>query len=307
MTSAVVEAVTSEWFLRGLLFGLGAFGIGLAASAGWRGFRRLPQPAPMAAALVAAAALLALPVAREVPPALWQAAGLLAVAGLLHPLARRVPLLPALLAAPGAWWLFQKVEFAGAGWVPWAVAAAVAAGAPLVASFDRRHASRGLGPVLVAVTVAGAYATLPDTEEVLVLAGAVLPMMLLAWPRALAALGAWGIYPLIGVLAWVATWGGRGREGAMVGAVAGLGVLVAEPVARAMRGTTLLDRLPRRWWAVPACSIFHGLVVFGTSRLAGLRESAIAAGAISVAVLAATVAILAVASGGRRSGRQFGP
>lgn len=307
MISTIAEDVTSEWFLRGLLFGLSAFGIGLVVSVGWRGLRRLPQPAPIAAGLGAAAAILALPVAREIPVQLWQAAGLLAAAGLLHPWTRKVPALPALLAAPGAWWLSMRVDLPGAEWVPWFLAVAVAVGAPLATSFDRRDTSRGLGPVFLAVAVLGAYATLPDTEEVLVLAGAVLPVMLLAWPGGLASLGGWGIYPLVGVLAYVAAWGGRGREGAVVGALAGLGVLIAEPIARRVRGTTLLDHLPRRWWAVPAGAILQGAVVFGTSRLAGLRGSAVVAGALSLAVLAATVATLLLGAGGRRSGRHARP
>ena len=63
-------------------------------------------------------------------------------------------------------------------------------GAPLTAFFDRPHARAGHGAVLLALTIAAAYTTLPDTEEILVLFGVAIPLVLHAWPKPLASLGA---------------------------------------------------------------------------------------------------------------------
>ncbi len=103
---------------------------------------------------------------------------------LLFPWARKAPLLPALLAIPGAWWITQKADLPVEGWLVWLLFATIVIGAPLAAAFDRQHAKAGFGPVLLALTIAAAYTTLPDTEEILVLFGVAIPLVLLAWPKA---------------------------------------------------------------------------------------------------------------------------
>src|SRR5690606_32918712 len=83
----------------------------------------------------------------------------------------------------------------------------------------------GVGPVLVAVTVAGVYLTVPDTEMATVLLGAALPAAALGWPFAWGRLGGGGALATVAVVAWTVALDGRGRLGSVVGGVACLGLL----------------------------------------------------------------------------------
>jgi hypothetical protein len=96
------------------------------------------------------------------------------------------------------------------------------------------------------VSIVGLYATVPDTELVLVLLGAAIPITLLAWPRVRARLGAGGAYASIGLFLWIATLEGAGRPGSTVGGVAALALLVTEPVGRLLAPRLAVDWLPRR-------------------------------------------------------------
>ena len=279
------EPFTTDEFLQGLKWGAAALAAGLILALIWRRWRK--SPAPLVGALLVGAAYLAMPTARELPEALWQGLAMLAGAGVLFPWARKAPLLPAILAVPGAWWITQKADLPVDAWLVWLLLAIIVIGAPLAATFDRQHAETGYGPVLLALTIAGAYTTLPDTEEILVLLGVTLPLVLLAWPKALASLGAWGAYPAVGLLAWVIAWGGRGREGSIIGAAACLGLLVAEPIARyvARRSATLLDRLPAGAGGAVLAGLAQVIVVAVTARVAGLQDDPIPAGLIALAAL----------------------
>ena len=68
-------------------------------------------------------------------------------------------------------------------------------------------------------------------EEALVLLGAMLAPTLLVWPLRIARLGPVGAHPLVAWLLWVIAWGGRGRAGSVIGAAAGIGLLVVAPLA----------------------------------------------------------------------------
>ena len=88
----------------------------------------------------------------------------------------------------------------------------MAAGVAVVlADFDVRWRHRGLGPVLLPVSLLGVYATVPDTEMALVALGAALPLSLLGWPVALASWGRAGAWAVAGSLVWVTASGGVGR------------------------------------------------------------------------------------------------
>jgi hypothetical protein len=112
-----------------------------------------------------------------------------------------------------------------------------------VADFDRRASPSGLGPQLLLISIVGLYATVPDTELVLVLLGAMLPITLLAWPQVFARVGSGGAYAAIGLFLWISTIEGAGRPGSIVGAVATLALLVAEPVGRFVASRAHADRL----------------------------------------------------------------
>ena len=113
------------------------------------------------------------------------------------------------------------------------------------ADFDRRASRTGLGPQLMLISIVGLYATVPDTELVLVLLGAMVPITFLAWPRVFACLGSGGAYAAIGLYLWIAALEGAPRPGSIVGAVAALGVLVAEPIGRLIASHLTADRLVR--------------------------------------------------------------
>lgn len=164
-----------------------------------------------------------------------------------------------------------------------------------VAEFDRRAAHPGLGPQLLAVSILGLYACVPDTELVLALLGAAIPLLLLTWPRVLTRLGPGGSYAAIGLFLWIATVGGAGRPGSIVGAVAALGLLVAEPVGRllASRSTRTpgsRDRAAGRLTVV-AFLVVQVLLALYAARVAGRVEAPAVAAALALPILVVGVLI----------------
>lgn len=200
----------------------------------------------------------------------------------------------ALLAVPGAILVASACTVDNPiDWVPWFVLAAVVVGGLLVVDFDEAYAFTGLPPVLMGLTGLAIWTTVPDTEQVLVLVGVLLPMMLLGWPIPRAAQGA-AAYAVVGLVAWVAAVGGRGRPGAVVGAVACLGVFLVEPlVRRCWRGRAVVPRRPFEPRSVATVGV-HAVVLLVTARIAGLETSARTAALIAALGLAAGAAALAV-------------
>ena len=285
------DAFASDEFLAGLGFGSAAFAIGVLVIYVWRQWRS--DAVPIGGALMTAAAAAGVQGTFAPSTDLWVGIAMLVGAGALYPWARRVPFLAAALAAPGAWWVTKVVDLPGADWVPWLLFGWIVVSAPLVSSLDRHFADRGYGPILLLIAIAGMFTTLPDTEEILVVFGAALPLVLLAWPKPLASLGAAGVYPALGLLAWVIAVGGRGRESAIVGAVACLGLFILEPPIRWWRTRTLLDRIPAAWWGAPAMAVSQLVVVLLAARVAGLRATAFQAAVVALIVAGVTAAAIA--------------
>lgn len=219
------------------------------------------------------------------------------------------------LAAAGAGGVAVALRPAGGGLalpVPWpAVAlAAVAAGA-LLADFDRRWRRRGLAPALLAVSAAGIYLTVPDTEAALAVLGAALPLALLGWPGPLArvpsqpppSLGVVGALAVAGLLVGTASAGSVGRPGAFVGALACLGVLVVEPVARRLDPgrRSALGPPTGRWagWSALAAQLALAAVA---ARVVG--RPATVAEALPLAALQLGVALAVALAVASRSSRQ---
>jgi hypothetical protein len=293
MLPAALEVFQTPQFVMGAR--CGAFALAVGVLTGWMWRRRRNEPAPIAGILFVAASLAGLAMFRPLPPSGLTGLALLALAGSLSRLTRRITILPALVAAPGAWLLAFATNLPGPGWVRWLAFGSIAAGAPLAAAFDSKPRRTMLGPVLFAVSVAGVFATVPDTEEALLLLGAIAPVALLAWPFRLATLGDVGSHIAVGLLIWVAVIGGEGRSASVIGASGCLAILALEPIARSLPGSARM-RIP------PAISIaLHLAVVYVASRVAGLRtdpvEAALATGA---ALLAALVTCIVIDS---RSGR----
>jgi hypothetical protein len=102
----------------------------------------------------------------------------------------------AVLAVPGALLLARGViSDPDVAWVGPLVAMATVGGGLVLAEFDRRWSGLGAAPLLLAITAAGIYGTVPDTEEALALLGAALPLVLLGWPLTFASLGMGGPMP----------------------------------------------------------------------------------------------------------------
>jgi hypothetical protein len=258
LRDAVDALITSRELAVGWWLGLAALAAGLGM-AFVRRARRVEGPAPVAGLLLAAAFLAALAALGALP----------------------MPLAPDLLGA-GLRLLVALVMVVG-GW--------------LLADFDRRWRGDGLGPVLVAVSAAGIYATVPDTEQALVALGVAVPLAALGWPLPLAALGRAGAFAATGVLLWVTATGGAGRASSVVGGVACLGLLAVEPLARRLQPghRSVLEALPGGRWRVPAATAVHLGLVYLASRVAGLRPTVTQAALLAAAVLigATLLALLA--------------
>ena len=180
-------------------------------------------------------------------------------------------------------------------WIALVLALVPAIAGPAVADLDRRSARDGLGPVLLLVSIAGLYTTVPDTELALVLLGAAIPLTLLAWPKAWARLGSGGAYAAVGLYVWVATIEGVGRTGSIVGAVAVLALLVLEPVGRLVAPRVPVDHLPRFLTGarVSAGTLVVGqvLLVAWAARVAGLAHNPIVALVLALPVFALGLAV----------------
>src|SRR5205085_2473471 len=165
---------------------------------------------------------------------------------------------------------------------------------PLVGGFDRHFGAAGWSLPFYAISVAGVYFTVPDTERALALLGVAIPLALLGWPVAFASLGSGGAYAAVGALIWTAASESSGREASFVGAIGCLGLLVADPMARALgrRRASLLDFVPRRASSVVFVGAIHLGLVFIASRIAGLRNSVAEATVIVTFALAVTVVAL---------------
>jgi hypothetical protein len=149
---------------------------------------------------------------------------------------------------------------------------------------DGRHRSWRAGPVTAAAAAGGAYATLPDTEEAAVVLGALVATAVLVVADRRVGLGP--ATSLAGLLVWVAAVGGRGRDGAVVGAVAALGVVVVEPVVHAVART----QHPARTVVAPGLRPVLVLAQVGLALYAG-RVAGLESGAGDAVARAALVVV----------------
>ena len=303
--------------LRGVVDGSGfatGFFVGsLALAAGVLVILALPlfsrrRVVPMAGLLLVGAALVALADQARLADELVPGLALLALAGASAVVTTRLRLPPtavtAVLALPGAWIVTGAtgLDQRGAGLV---LVAAIALAGALAGAADHDYQELGLGPILMLATLAGAYATVPETERALIVLGVALPLVVLGWPWPLASLGRAGATATVGLLAWIAVIDGSTRAGSTVGAMACLGVLLVEPVAGMLRSHPVLCRIDRlgdgrsdkerdglaTWRTALPIVVVHLVLVAVASRIAGFRSSAWEAAAIAgVALVVAVVA-----------------
>ena len=295
----VLEPFTQPSFHSGLAVGVLFLVVGGAAAGLWR--LRRHRSCPVAGLFIAAAGAVAVSTIDGPAPGLVAGIVLLGIGGALVDVIPKLrPLLPA-LAVPGAWVVATGAEVRQS-WAPLALGVAVAGGGALVADFDWRWSARPLGPVLILVSLAGVFVTVPETREALPVLGAAVPIALLGWPVNLASLGAGGALAATGLLAWVVGQGGTFRDSALVGGLACLGLLVAEPMGRLLRPSQDRRRLPRPPPVLVAVVVVHVVVVLVAARVAGLGDDLTVAIVLAALALAAgTAASLALRSVALRS------
>ena len=307
ISATVLNEITSRHefhvgFGRGVSFAL------IAAAAGVVCTVLLRRPAPIAGLVVVLAFVTATQPAHALSPDVSDSGALpasvthglllLAIAGLVTGLLaawfKPLALVGLVLTFPGAMALTSDTGLPDRHWVAPLVVLTTVVGGTFVADFDRRHAKRGWGVVMFAVSVVGVYFTVPDTELALVLLGASIPLVLLGWPFPITSLGSVGAYPAVGALAWTAAFEGLGRPSSIVAGCACLGLFVVEPVTRVLLGLkrTIFDALPARWWLTVPIALLHLLLVFVASRIAGLRAGVSQATTIVIAELVTSVAFL---------------
>ncbi len=121
---------------------------------------------------------------------------------------------------------------------------AVALAAAAVVDFDETHRDGALGLPLLGLAVVGVILTVPDTERAAALLGVAIPLSLAGWPLRLMSLGPGGA-AAVAAVGWVCALAGASRPGALVGGIASLGLMLAEPVGRrlAKRRPTALEVL----------------------------------------------------------------
>jgi hypothetical protein len=278
-----LRLVASPEFGVGLALGAGGLAIGVALAR----LQPTRQPVPAAGLLFTAAGAAGLLLVRTMPATLLAGLVLLAAGGWWAN--HKSGVVQWWAAIPGAALVALSVYPRAAAWAPWLVGALIAGGAPLMAGFDRSHL--GWGPSFLALSVLGVLGTVPDTETSLVLAGAALPVAVLGWPFRLARLGSAGSLASLGLLCWVVAWGGRGRDGAVLGGLACLGLLLAEPLARLLSGRRSADLWGRP--GVFAAGTAHLLLVLVASRVAGLQQTLGGAAVVALPSLGAAVLLLA--------------
>jgi hypothetical protein len=280
--------------------------------------RRHLDPLPIGGLLITGAFVEAMRETGRLVPGLAVGLAMLAVAGVVADVSGHRAFVLAALTVPGAWVLATHAGLGNVGWVKAMVAGSVVVGAPLAASLDARAGPDGLGPVLFAISTIGVYFTIPDTDVGLALFPIAALLALAAWPRPLVSLGA-GTAAAVGTLVWVSAVGGLGRSTAVIGGVACLGLLIAEPLGRLMAArhrralggerhdTWYLGGERHDTWYVGVVALVQLVVVYVASRVAGVRTRVGAAVAIAtldlglVAVIAAVIAARRPRNSGARS------
>jgi hypothetical protein len=288
--------VTQLWW--GVAAGVGALVVSLGASVVMARVRTAGSRPPTIGLPTAAAAMIAIaPSQAPTVGVIVGLAGVTAIVGLAAPTRSRSGtkrvVLTLLLVAPFAWLL--ATDASSVAWVR-AVGLCGATLGPVAARrTDGEWGRAGLTPGFYAITAAGVFAAVPNTEAAVTLLGAALPGACAGWPLGRARLGGAGAAGATALLVWVAAAGAAGREPAIVGALACLGLLVALPpglwLAAHWRWATV--HRDRRSASGPLAALaVQAAVVAVASRVAGISHEL----RFAVPVAVATLVVAAIAA-----------
>jgi hypothetical protein len=219
---------------------------------------------------------------------------------------RHMLFVTALALTPGAIVLALATPLAGSAISRTVFALSTVAIGLAMRDFDAFNGRKGAGWLLFGIAAAGAYLAVPDTELARVFLGVALPFVLMSVPFPAAGFGPAGSAAMAGVFTWVVVVGGRGRPGSVVGGLAAIGLLAAEPIGRRIvgRDRTLWARVLGRYHRVEdknrdswlAAAFFAAVVQFAlalyASRVVGGRDAALSA----LFVLAPVAALVIVAA-----------
>jgi hypothetical protein len=286
-----------EQLCWGVAAGAAALAVSLGASVMARA-RTADRRSPDIGLPTAAAALIAIAPSRApTVGVIVGLAGVTAIAGLAASMRSRSGTKPIvltlLLAAPFAWLL--AIDASSVAWVRAVGLCGATLGPVAACRTDREWGRAGLTPGLYAITAAGVFAAVPNTKAAVTLLGAALPGACAGWPLGRARLGGAGAASATALLVWVAAAGAAGREPAIVGALACLGLLVALPpglwLAAHWRRAT--PRRGRRSATGPlAILVVHTATVAVASRVAGISHEL----RLAVPVAVATLVVASIAS-----------
>jgi hypothetical protein len=287
--------VTQLWW--GVAAGVAALAASLGASVVMARVRPAASRPPAIGLPTAGAAMIAIaPSQAPTVGVIVGLAGIAAIVGLAAPTRSRSGtkrvVVTLLLAAPFAWLL--AADASSVTWVRAIVLCGATVGPVAARRTDGEWGRAGLTPGLYAITAAGVFAAVPNTEAAVTLLGAALPGACAGWPLGRARLGGAGAASATALLVWVAAAGAAGREPAIVGALACLGLLVALPPGlwlaahwrwAKVRGDRRSATGPRAALAV------HAAVVAVASRVAGISHEL----RVAVPVAVATLIVAAIA------------
>ena len=208
-----------------------------------------------------------------------------------------------LAIAPGAALLGAVTPLAG-GWIArLTLALATVAIGVAIRDFDAMRGAPGAAWLLLTVSAAGIYLAVPDTELARVLLGVSIPFALLSIPKPLCRVGPAGSAAVAGLFVWVVVVGGRGRPGSVVGGLACLGILLAEPLGRRWVSAvmTLKTVLPHQrsrrpedeyLLAAAVAAIAQAAIAIYAARIAGTQDDVLYA----LLVMAPVAALAVVAA-----------
>lgn len=135
-----------------------------------------------------------------------------------------------LLLMPGAAIAAFGVDWGRPWWLPWMVLVGTCVCGPLTADFDTRSARLGLGPVMFAVALGGAYAYLPENDAIRSLLGAAIPLAVAGVPLRMARVGNGGSALVTFIFLWFVAREANNVPIQSWVMIFALGLMISEPI-----------------------------------------------------------------------------